>query len=46
MCAEGQKENRANGNYRAELPFGTFLGAAALAAAIVGPKVLGWYGGM
>jgi leader peptidase (prepilin peptidase)/N-methyltransferase len=29
-----------------ELPFGTFLGAAALAAAIVGPKVLGWYGGL
>jgi leader peptidase (prepilin peptidase)/N-methyltransferase len=29
-----------------ELPFGTFLGAAALAAAIVGPKVVGWYGGL
>ena len=29
-----------------ELPFGTFLGAAALAVAIVGPKVLGWYGGL
>jgi hypothetical protein len=29
-----------------ELPFGTFLGAAALAAAIAGPKVLGWYGGL
>jgi len=28
-----------------ELPFGTFLGGAALAAAIVGPTVLGWYGG-
>jgi leader peptidase (prepilin peptidase)/N-methyltransferase len=29
-----------------ELPFGTFLGAAALVAAIVGPRVLGWYGGL
>ena len=29
-----------------ELPFGTFLGAAALAAAVAGPKVLGWYGGL
>jgi leader peptidase (prepilin peptidase)/N-methyltransferase len=29
-----------------ELPFGTFLGAAALAAAIVGPRILGWYGGL
>jgi leader peptidase (prepilin peptidase)/N-methyltransferase len=29
-----------------ELPFGTFLAAAALAAAIVGPSVLGWYGGL
>jgi len=29
-----------------ELPFGTFLGAAALLAAIVGPKMLGWYGGL
>jgi leader peptidase (prepilin peptidase)/N-methyltransferase len=29
-----------------ELPFGTFLGAAALAVAIVGQKMLGWYGGM
>ncbi|MGA9626435.1 MAG: prepilin peptidase [Bryobacteraceae bacterium] len=29
-----------------ELPFGTFLGAAALAAAIAGPKMLEWYGGL
>ena len=29
-----------------ELPFGTFLGAAALLAAIAGPKVLGWYAGL
>jgi leader peptidase (prepilin peptidase)/N-methyltransferase len=29
-----------------ELPFGTFLGAAALLAAIAGQKVLGWYGGL
>ena len=29
-----------------ELPFGTFLGAAALAAAIAGPRILGWYGGL
>jgi leader peptidase (prepilin peptidase)/N-methyltransferase len=29
-----------------ELPFGTFLGAAALATAIVGPRILGWYGGL
>ena len=29
-----------------ELPFGTFLSAAALAAAIVGPRVLGWYAGL
>jgi leader peptidase (prepilin peptidase)/N-methyltransferase len=28
------------------LPFGAFLGAAALAAAIVGQRVLGWYTGM
>jgi leader peptidase (prepilin peptidase)/N-methyltransferase len=29
-----------------ELPFGTFLGAAALLAAIAGQKMLGWYGGL
>ncbi len=29
-----------------ELPFGTFLGAAALGAALAGQKVLGWYGGL
>ena len=29
-----------------ELPFGTFLGAAALAVAVAGPKMIGWYGGM
>jgi leader peptidase (prepilin peptidase)/N-methyltransferase len=29
-----------------ELPFGTFLGAAALVVAIAGPKLLGWYGGL
>jgi leader peptidase (prepilin peptidase) / N-methyltransferase len=28
------------------LPFGAFLGAAALAAAIAGQRVLGWYSGM
>ncbi|HEY2015315.1 MAG TPA: prepilin peptidase [Bryobacteraceae bacterium] len=28
-----------------ELPFGTFLGAAALAMAVAGQKLLGWYGG-
>ena len=25
-----------------ELPFGTFLGLAALTAAITGPRILGW----
>ena len=29
-----------------QLPFGTFLGAAALAVALAGQKMLGWYGGM
>jgi leader peptidase (prepilin peptidase)/N-methyltransferase len=29
-----------------ELPFGSFLGAAALFAALAGPKLLGWYGGL
>jgi leader peptidase (prepilin peptidase) / N-methyltransferase len=29
-----------------QLPFGTFLGAAALAAAVAGPKILGWYAGL
>jgi len=29
-----------------QLPFGTFLGAAALAVAVAGQKMLGWYGGM
>ena len=29
-----------------QLPFGTFLGAAALAVALAGQKILGWYGGM
>ena len=29
-----------------ELPFGTFLGAAALAVAVAGPKMIGWCGGM
>jgi leader peptidase (prepilin peptidase)/N-methyltransferase len=29
-----------------ELPFGTFLGAAALVVAVVGPRILGWYGGL
>lgn len=28
------------------LPFGTFLGAAALAVALAGQKILGWYGGI
>jgi len=28
------------------LPFGTFVGAAALAAAILGQKILGWYSGL
>ncbi|MGA2269160.1 MAG: prepilin peptidase [Bryobacteraceae bacterium] len=29
-----------------ELPFGAFLGAAALAAALMGQKMLAWYGGV
>ncbi len=29
-----------------QLPFGTFLGAAALAAALAGQKILGWYSGL
>jgi leader peptidase (prepilin peptidase)/N-methyltransferase len=29
-----------------ELPFGTFLAAAALVTAIAGQKILGWYGGL
>jgi leader peptidase (prepilin peptidase)/N-methyltransferase len=29
-----------------ELPFGTFLGAAALVIAVAGEKILGWYGGL
>ena len=29
-----------------ELPFGTFLGAAALAIAVAGEKILGWYAGL
>jgi len=29
-----------------ELPFGTFMGIAAVAAAIAGQKLLGWYGGL
>ena len=29
-----------------QLPFGTFLGAAALAVALAGQKMLGWYSGM
>ncbi len=29
-----------------ELPFGTFLGAAALVAAVAGQKFFGWYGGI
>jgi leader peptidase (prepilin peptidase)/N-methyltransferase len=29
-----------------ELPFGTFLAAAALALAVAGQKVLEWYGGL
>jgi leader peptidase (prepilin peptidase) / N-methyltransferase len=29
-----------------ELPFGTFLGAAALGAALAGQRILGWYGGL
>jgi leader peptidase (prepilin peptidase) / N-methyltransferase len=28
------------------LPFGAFLGVAALAASIAGPKILGWYSGL
>ena len=28
-----------------ELPFGTFLGASALAAALAGQRVLGWHTG-
>ena len=28
------------------LPFGAFLGAAALAAAVAGQRILGWYSGM
>jgi leader peptidase (prepilin peptidase) / N-methyltransferase len=28
------------------LPFGAFLGASALAAAMAGPKILGWYSGL
>ena len=28
------------------LPFGAFLGASALAAAMAGQKILGWYGGL
>ena len=28
------------------LPFGAFLGAAALAAALAGQKILGWYSGL
>ncbi len=29
-----------------QLPFGTFLGAAALAAALAGQRILGWYAGI
>jgi leader peptidase (prepilin peptidase)/N-methyltransferase len=29
-----------------ELPFGTFLGAAALVIAVAGEKILGWYAGL
>jgi leader peptidase (prepilin peptidase)/N-methyltransferase len=29
-----------------ELPFGTFLGAAALVIAVAGEKILGWYGAL
>ncbi|MBZ5620368.1 MAG: prepilin peptidase [Acidobacteriia bacterium] len=29
-----------------QLPFGTFLGVAALATSLAGPKILGWYSGL
>jgi leader peptidase (prepilin peptidase)/N-methyltransferase len=34
------------GSMKMQIPFGVFLGPAAIAALLVGPQLLGWYTGL